>query len=68
MFRSLIESLRDVCEEGVKKLMPFSLSVDKVRKANELLKKVRRDAGYPEEPATKTKGKVLLRLGHDQDS
>jgi hypothetical protein len=61
MFTSLIESLREAVDEA--RLMPFSLSAQKIRDANERLKKLRRDAGHSEKPDVNTKRKVLFRLG-----
>jgi hypothetical protein len=63
MFSSLIESVREAFDEEAKKLMPFSMSAEKIRDANERLKKLRRDAGYSEKPLVNTKRKVLVRLG-----
>jgi hypothetical protein len=61
MFTSLIESVREALDEA--RLMPFSLSAEKIRDANERLKKLRRDGGYSEKPDVNTKRKVLVRLG-----
>jgi hypothetical protein len=63
MFAPLIEALREALDEEAKKLMPFSLSAEKIRDANERLKKLRRDAGYSEKPLVNTKRKTLFRLG-----
>jgi len=63
MFTSLIGSLREALDEEAKKLMPFSMSAQKIRDANERLKKLRRDGGYSEKPDVNTKKKVLMRFG-----
>lgn len=63
MFTSLIDLLREAVNEEAKRLMPFSLSAQKIRDANERLKKLRRDAGHSEKPDVNTRRKVLLRIG-----
>lgn len=63
MFGSLIESLREELDEEAKKLMPFKLSAERIRQANETLRKLRRDAGHSGEPDVNTKRKVILRAG-----
>lgn len=61
MFGSLIEELRIELDEEAKKLMPFKLSAERIRQANETLRKLRRDSGYDEKPDVKTSRKVLIR-------
>lgn len=56
MFKALIMEVYEAL------LKPHTLTPAQIAKANEALRKLRREGGYSEKPDVKTKRKVLFKL------